>query len=131
MRRYTEEVRRAAVEDVRCGASYSEVARRYGACPSSVKRWVMESAEEPPHPRIAPRPSRARATVIEIQTPKGRMLAVENVSRSGEPLGTITRVGGAPAGAGGKVRGRILRRWSVDAALMRSLMDCAVRAAER
>lgn len=128
MRRYPADVRKAAVDEVIAGVSYAETARHFGATPETVRRWVDERDAEFSQTQRAPK---ARAVVIEVQTARGRMLAVENVSRAGEPLGTITRVGGALAGPDGRVRGKVVRRWAVDAALMRSLMDRAVRAAER
>ncbi len=124
-RKIDDETRRAAAAEALGGRPVTEVAVRYGVSEQSVRNWSSAVLEERRRAaRKKPDGRRvAKVTLVEVEFRGGRVLALANVGRGGEPTGTLQRIAGAPVGADGVIHGRLARKWTVDAVHLRNLVD--------
>ena len=124
-RKISDETRRAAAAEALDGRPVAEVAVRYGVSEQSVRNWAATVLDERRRHAKEARGGRrvAKVTLVELECRDGRVLALANVGRGGEPTGTLQRVAGAPVGTDSVIHGRLVRKWTADAVHLRNLVD--------
>lgn len=127
-RKISDETRRTAAAEALDGRPVAEVAVRYGVSEQSVRNWAATVLDERRRHAKGGRGGRrvAKVTLVELECQDGRVLALANVGRGGEPTGTVRAVAGAPLGAAPRALGRVRRRWVCDARALARAIAAAV-----
>lgn len=125
----------AAASEALEGEPVSDVARRYGVSEQSVRNWAESVLGQRKRLRAqigdVRRGDSPTAVLVDLRTESGPVLALVNVGRGGRPTGTLQRVAGARVGPDLVLRGVPVRKWTVDAVRLHSMLgslieNCAI-----